>query len=77
MAINGNQWETDHFNFLGVISNNKLTWNNHTTLVEQKVSEIVHILTLFAAAGIEIAKQKSQQFLKFISTTSIYLNDFY
>ena len=45
IRINGNLIsETDHFSFLGIIFNNKLTWNNHTALVEQKVSKIVHVI---------------------------------
>ena len=36
--------ETDHFNFLGIVFNNKLTWTNHTSLVEEKVSKIIFVI---------------------------------
>lgn len=36
--------ETDHFNFLGIVFNNKLTWTNHVSIVEEKVSKTIHII---------------------------------
>ena len=36
--------ETYHFNFLGIVFNNKLTWTNHTSLVEEKVSKIIFVI---------------------------------
>ena len=36
--------ETGHFNFLGVVFNNKLTWTNPTSLVEENALKIIFVI---------------------------------
>ena len=39
--------ETNHFNFLGIVFNTRLTWMIHLSTLVEKVSKIVHVIRCF------------------------------
>ena len=55
IIINGNKIDcVNNFNFLGVIINKLLNWNNHIDHISLKISRVIGILTRLHTVSIDV-----------------------